>query len=75
MKKRIVAFLLICLLAIGLSACGGGDSSSPSEEEPEYVDNIKAVASDPDAYKGKYVKFCGMVSPVDEGLIEKLIAT
>ncbi len=66
MKKRIVAFLLICLLAIGLSACGGGDSSSPSEEEPEYVDNIKAVASDPDAYKGKYVKFCGMVSPVDE---------
>lgn len=67
MRKRIVAILMVCLMAIGLSACGGTASNSSSEDkEPEYVDNIKAVASDPDAYKGKYIKFCGMVSPVDE---------
>lgn len=71
MKKRILAILLAGMMAISATACGGsGDTSSggtpQNEAEPEYVDNIKAVASDPDAYAGKYIKFSGKASVTDE---------
>lgn len=71
MKKRILAILLAGMMAISATACGGsGDTSSgeatQDETEPEYVDNIKAVASDPDAYAGKYIKFSGKASVTDE---------
>lgn len=71
MKKRILAILLACMMAMSATACGGsGDTSSggtsQNEAEPEYVDNIKAVASDPDAYAGKYIKFSGKASVTDE---------
>lgn len=73
MKKRIVAVMLAGMLAVSATACGGsegasdvGQTSSQEESEPEYVDNIKAVASDPDAYAGKYIKFSGVASVADE---------
>lgn len=36
------------------------------ERELEYVDNIIAVASDPDAYAGKYIRFSGIASVTNE---------
>lgn len=75
MKRKIVAMMLIAMMAVNVTACGGsaGSSSSGSkktestkEEKKEYVDNIDAVASKPDDYKGKYIKFYGIVSTVEE---------
>lgn len=75
MKRKIVAIMLIAMMAVNVTACGGstGSSSSDSkktesakEEKKEYVDNIDAVASKPDDYKGKYIKFYGIVSTVEE---------
>lgn len=75
MKRKIVAMMLIAMMAVNVTACGGsaGSSSSDSkktesakEEKKEYVDNIDAVASKPDDYKGKYIKFYGIVSTVEE---------
>lgn len=73
MKKRIVAIILAGMIAVSATACGGsggasdgGQAASQEETEPEYVDNIKAVASDPDAYVGKYIKFSGVASVTDE---------
>lgn len=36
------------------------------KREKEYVDDIEAVASNPDDYKGKYIKFYGLVSSIDK---------
>lgn len=62
--------MLASMLAVSATACGGtsdGSQGAAQEEaEPEYVDNIKAVASDPDAYAGKYIKFSGVASVADE---------
>lgn len=75
MKRKIVAIMLIAMMAVNVTACSGstGSSSSDSkktesakEEKKEYVDNIDAVASKPDDYKGKYIKFYGIVSTVEE---------
>lgn len=73
MKKKIVAIMLASMLAVSATACGGsegasdgGQTASQEETEPEYVDNIKAVASDPDTYAGKYIKFSGVASVTDE---------
>lgn len=75
MKRKIVAIMLIAMMAVNVTACGGstGSGSSDSkktesakEEKKEYVDNIGAVASKPDDYKGKYIKFYGIVSTVEE---------
>ena len=75
MKRKIVAMMLIAMMAVNVTACGGSTGSSPSdskktestkEEKKEYVDNIDAVASKPDDYKGKYIKFYGIVSTVEE---------
>lgn len=75
MKRKIVAMMLIAMMAVNVTACGGstgsssGDSKkteSAKEEKKEYVDNIDAVASKPDDYKGKYIKFYGIVSTVEE---------
>ena len=71
MKKKIVAIMLIGMMAVSATACGsssGGGASAESQapEEKEYVDDITAVSSDPDSYKGKYVKFFGIVSSIDQ---------
>lgn len=72
MKKRIVALLLATSMALSLSACGGSSSTSNSSSETstpkkkEYVDDINAVATNPKDYKGKYIKFYGIVSSVDQ---------
>lgn len=71
MKRKIVALLLACTMVTSLYACGGSgtnDSNSNAEtqtKEKEYVDDINAVATQPDSYKGKYIKFYGMVSTVE----------
>ena len=67
--------MLATTMALSFTACG---SSSPSESkattesketeekvEKEYVDDINAVVTNPDSYKGKYIKFCGIVSSVE----------
>ena len=68
----VVAVILVVfmfLIAIGLSL---NDSDKQSSSEPtesakkEYVESIEPVISNPDAYKGKYVKFYGIISSVDE---------
>ena len=72
MKKKLLTIMLATSMALSFTACG---SSSPSEsktttesketEEKEYVDDINAVVTNPDSYKGKYIKFCGIVSSVE----------
>lgn len=69
--------MLIAMMAANVTACGGSADSSSTEskktestkkekKEKEYVDNIDAVASKPDDYKGKYIKFYGIVSTVED---------
>ena len=75
MKKKLLTIMLATTMALSCTACG---SSSPSESkattesketeekvEKEYVDDINAVVTNPDSYKGKYIKFCGIVSSVE----------
>ena len=72
MKKKLLTIMLATSMALSFTACG---SSSPSEsktttesketEKKEYVDDINAVVTNPDSYKGKYIKFCGIVSSVE----------
>ena len=70
MKRKIVALMLVAMMAINVTACGGSSSESSKKteaasKEKEYVDDITAVASNPDSYNGKYIKFTGIVSTVD----------
>lgn len=70
MKRKIVTLMLVAMMAINVTACGGSNSESSKKtetasKEKEYVDDITAVASNPDSYNGKYIKFTGIVSTVD----------
>ena len=75
MRKKIVAMMLITMMAVNVTACGGPANNgsgvskkteSTKKEEKEYVDNIDAVATKPEDYKGKYIKFYGIVSTVED---------
>lgn len=62
--------LLACSMALSFTACGSSPSNETkteqkAPEEKEYVDDINAVVTNPDSYKGKYIKFCGIVSSVE----------
>ena len=57
MKKKIITIVLASMLSVSMAACGESENTDTAQSEPEYVDNINAVASDPDAYAGKYIKF------------------
>ena len=64
MKKRIVAIVMVCLMSVGLIACGGDNGGSESEnDKKEYLSEseIANLFSDPDNYKGKYVKLSGKI--------------
>ena len=64
MKKRIVAIVMVCLMSVGLIACGGDNGGSESEnDKKEYLSESEIVNlfSDPDNYKGKYVKLSGKI--------------
>lgn len=63
MRKRIVAILMICILLAGLWACGGNDGAEPENDEKEYLSEteIANLFSDPESYKGKYVKLSGKI--------------
>ena len=70
MKRKIVTLMLVAMMAINVTACVGSNSESSKKtetasKEKEYVDDITAVASNPDSYNGKYIKFTGIVSTVD----------
>ena len=70
MKKKVVIMLLACSMALSFTACGSSTSNETkteqkAPEEKEYVDDINAVVTNPDSYKGKYIKFCGIVSSVE----------
>ncbi len=74
MKKKLLTLLVIGTMSLSMTACGSssdsGNSAAPNtssapEQEKEVVD-ISSVTSDPDACKGKYVTFYGIVSQTDE---------
>lgn len=74
MKKKLLTLLVIGTISLSMTACGSssdsGNSAAPNtssapEQEKEVVD-ISSVTSDPDACKGKYVTFYGIVSQTDE---------
>lgn len=71
MKKKLLALLVVGTMSLSMTACGGSSDSgntttSTTPEQKEYVDSITSVTSDPDACKGKYVNFYGIVSQADE---------
>lgn len=65
MKKKIVttmgAFALI--LSLAFTGCSGNSDAEPKKEEKEYLSesDIANLFSDPDNYKGKYVKLSGKI--------------
>ena len=74
MKKKLLTLLVIGTMSLSMTACGSSsdsannaatNTSSEPEQEKEVVD-ISSVTSDPDACKGKYVTFYGIVSQTDE---------
>lgn len=74
MKKKLLTLLVIGTMSLSMTACGSSsdsannastNTSSAPEQEKEVVD-ISSVTSDPDACKGKYVTFYGIVSQTDE---------
>lgn len=74
MKKKLLTLLVIGTMSLSMTACGSSsdsannastNTSSEPEKEKEVVD-ISSVTSDPDACKGKYVTFYGIVSQTDE---------
>lgn len=81
-KKKhgcLIAIIVVVVLFIGIGILFGSGNSNDSgnsesgnkketteSEKKEYVDDIEAVASNPDDYKGKYIKFYGLVSSIDK---------
>ena len=69
MKRKILVLMIACVTALSFTACGSSESTSSNtsqqQEEKEYVDDINAIATNPDSYKGKYVKFYGIVFNVE----------
>ena len=68
MKKKIFAAILAATMALSITACGGssesGDSSAKSESEKvEYIEEsqIADMFTNPNNFKGKYVKLSGQV--------------
>lgn len=64
--KKLIYFLLTCSMVFTLSACGSGSSSGSADATPTpkvYVsdDEIDAVLSNPDDYKGKYINITGKI--------------
>lgn len=61
-----MTILLVVAMALSLTACSGNSDSSGNkskEEKKEYVDEneISEVFSNPDKYKGKYIKLSGKI--------------
>lgn len=77
MKKKIIAILLIATMSLSLMACGGGSESSnepgssTKSDKKEYISDseIADLFSNPDNFKGKYVKLSGQlfVAPEKDG--------
>lgn len=74
MKKKLLTLLVIGTMSLSMTACGSSsdsannaatNTSSEAEQKREEVD-ISSVTSDPDACKGKYVTFYGIVFQTDE---------
>lgn len=66
MKKEIIALLMASTLAFGICACGGGDAPKKSTQEKEKIEYVKEsdilnVFSNPEKYKGKYIKLSGKI--------------
>lgn len=75
MKKKLFAILLIAATTLSLVACGGesgekkdsGDSpAEPQEKEYLSEEEIPSLFSNPDDYKGKYVKMTGKIFTTPE---------
>lgn len=66
MKKKVVTILLALCLSVSITACNN-DSSVPAvkeeSKEPVYLEEseIANLFSNPDEYKGKYVKLSGKI--------------
>ena len=69
MKRKLSLTIMSALLAITLIGCSGsgntsnGNETSSSEEKIEYIadTDIANMFSDPESYKGKYVKLSGKI--------------
>lgn len=73
MKQKLLAILLIATTTLSLVACGGGGneesgkgSAEPQEKEYLSEEEIPSLFSNPDDYKGKYVKITGKIFTAPE---------
>lgn len=66
MKKKMVTILLVLCLSCSMTACGDNSPKLTSKEEakePVYIEEteISDLFSNPEDYKGKYVKLSGKI--------------
>lgn len=66
MKRKIVALMLAVSMLLTFTACGDSgtsDSKTEQSEKKEYIsdDQISELFSNPDKFKGKYVKLTGQI--------------
>ena len=65
MKKKIVTTMGVfaLILSLAFTGCSGNSDAEPKKEEKEYLSesDIANLFSDPDNYKGKYVKLSGKI--------------
>lgn len=66
MKKKLMVLLLAATMSLSVAACGGEKEPKAKTEKQEKIEYIKDseiadVFTNPDKYKGKYVKMSGKV--------------
>lgn len=71
MKKKIMSLLMATMLSLSIVACGGGGTKEPQQKEPakkEYIEEtqIADLFTNPDNFKGKYVKLSGKIFTTPE---------
>lgn len=65
MKKRLLALFLTCIMALGITACGGSTTSSEDTSEPPppplSEEDIPKMYANPEQYVGSSVTLTGQI--------------